>query len=54
MSALQIVELVIIINTFLVSLFCLNTTLKTKKRYEKIALKLGAGEDFTKILDKYI
>lgn len=54
MSALQIVELIIVLITLLIALFCLKITLQTKRRYEKIALKLGAGEDFTKILDKYI
>ena len=34
-----------------VSLIC---TFKTKRRYEKLALKLGNGKDITEILKKYI
>lgn len=54
MNAIQIVELIIILITFIISIICFYYTYKTKRRYEKIALKLGNGKDITEILDSYI
>ena len=48
---LPIILSIISILLTIVSLYC---TMKTKKRYEKLAIKLGNGEDISNILNKYI
>lgn len=54
MDILDIVELSLVGFSLIFSIIALHFTLKTKRRYEKIALKLGNGEDITIILNKYI
>lgn len=41
-----VISILLIINTYLI--------LKLKKRYEKLFIKIGNGEDLTKILEQYI
>ena len=54
MSTIEIIELVVLGVVLILSIFSFYYTFKTKRRYEKIALKLGNGEDITSILSKYI
>ena len=44
----------IVVCSLILSIFSFYYTFKTKRRYEKIALKLGNGEDITHILGNYI
>ena len=54
MDIIDIIEIVVIVCILVLSVFSFYYTFKTKRRYEKIALKLGNGEDITSILSKYI
>lgn len=54
MDILDIVELGVIGFSLMFSIIAFYYTFKTKRRYEKIALKLGNGEDITVILNKYV
>lgn len=53
MDTLYITYLFLFIS-FIFSIISIYFTFKTKKRYEKIALKLGNGEDIADILKNYI
>ena len=54
MEAIDIVELVLIVSTLTIAIISLLITLKTKYRYERLALSLGKGKDITEILKTYI
>lgn len=54
MNKVELIGGFIIIISFIISIISLYYTLKTKKRYEKIAMKLGNGEDITEIIKDYI
>lgn len=54
MEIIDIIEISIIVCTLFLSIFSFYYTMKTKRRYEKVALKLGNGEDITSIIGKYI
>lgn len=54
MDILDIIEISIIVCALILSIFSFYYTMKTKRRYEKVALKLGNGEDITSIIGKYI
>ena len=54
MTVLEIILLVITIIALILSLISFYYTFKTKKRYESVIMRLGGGEDLTKIMDKYI
>ena len=54
MNTIEIILLVISIISIIIGSISLHYTLKTKKRYEKIAMKLGNGEDISHILKEYI
>lgn len=54
MDTLVIIESVLLVISLVLSIISFHYTLKTKKRYEKIALKLGNGEDITSIIGKYV
>lgn len=54
MDTINIILLVTSVCSMIISIICFYFTLKTKKRYEKLALKLGNGEDITIIIKKYI
>ncbi len=54
MEAIDIVELVLIVSTLTIATISLLLTLKTKYRYERLALSLGKGQDITEILKTYI
>ena len=40
--------------SIITSIISLYYTFQTKKRYEKVALKLGGGMDFSELLKDYI
>lgn len=44
----------IVVCSLILSIIAFYYTFKTKRRYEKLALKLGNGEDITQILSNYI
>ena len=54
MTVLEIILLTITIIALILSLISFYYTFKTKKRYENVIMRLGGGEDLTKIMDKYI
>ena len=54
MSTLEVISLIVMIISILISLICLKYTFQTKKRYEKVAMKLGNGTDISEILKDYI
>ena len=54
MNNIQIVEISVIAVSLIFSLISFYYTIKTKKRYERVIMRLGAGEDLRKIMDKYI
>ncbi|MBR3325510.1 MAG: DUF4446 family protein [Clostridia bacterium] len=54
MDIIDIIEIICIFVILVLSIFSFYFTLKTKRRYEKIALKLGNGEDITSIIGKYV
>lgn len=54
MEAIDIVELVLIVSALTIAIISLLLTLKTKYRYERLALSLGKGKDITEILKTYI
>lgn len=54
MSTIEIISLVVMIISIVISLICLKFTFQTKKRYEKVAMKLGNGVDISEILKEYI
>lgn len=54
MDSLVILSLVIMCVSILTSTISLYYTFKTKKRYEKVALKLGGGMDVSEIFKEYI
>ena len=54
MDTINIVLLITSVCSMIISIICFYFTFKTKRRYEKLALKLGNGEDITNIIKKYI
>ena len=54
MNTFQIIELVLIVISAIISIISFCYTMKTKRRYEKIALKLGNGEDISELIKDYI
>ena len=54
METLKIIEISIISFSLLLSLISFYYTFKTKRRYEKIALKLGNNTDISVMLNDYI
>lgn len=48
------ITIIFSIISFIIALISLIWTFKTKKRYERVVMRLGGGEDLSKILDKYI
>lgn len=54
MNSFLNIELIIMILSVFISIVCLYITLKTKRRYERLAIKLGNGEDISNILKGYI
>ena len=54
MDTIIIVLLITSVCSMIISIICFYFTFKTKRRYEKLALKLGNGEDITNIIKKYI
>ena len=51
---LDIVLIIITVISIITSIISLYYTFQTKKRYEKVALKLGGGMDFSELLKDYI
>ena len=51
---LDIVLIMITVISIITSIISLYYTFQTKKRYEKVALKLGGGMDFSELLKDYI
>ena len=54
MNSFDNIELVIMILSIFISCVSLYITFKTKRRYERLAIKLGNGEDISHILKDYI
>ena len=54
MENINYISLVISIFSIMIAIISIYYTIKTKKRYEKIAMRLGKGEDITNILKNYI
>lgn len=54
MNSFNYIELIIMILSIFISSVCLYITFKTKRRYERLAIKLGNGEDISHILKDYI
>lgn len=54
MDTLEIVEIVVVGFSLLISLICFYYTFKTKRRYEKLALRLGNNTDISVMLKNYI
>ena len=54
MNSFVNIELIVMIISILISVICLYITLKTKRRYEHLAIRLGNGEDISNILKGYI
>lgn len=54
METLEIVEIVVVGFSLLISLICFYYTFKTKRRYEKLALRLGNNTDISVMLKNYI
>lgn len=54
MDTLEIVEIAIVGFSLLISLICFYYTFKTKRRYEKLALRLGNNTDISVMLKSYI
>ena len=54
MENINYIFLMISVFSIIISIISFYYTIKTKRRYEKIALKLGNGQNITDILSKYI
>ena len=54
MDTINFLSIIIAIGSLIIAIISIFYTLKTKEKYEKIALKLGNGEDISEILKKYI
>lgn len=54
METIDIVEVILLVITLVISIISLLWTMKTKRRYERLAMNLGKGKDITEILKKYI
>ena len=54
MENINYISLVISVFSIMIAIISIYYTIKTKKRYEKIAMRLGKGEDITNILKNYI
>lgn len=54
METLRIIEIAIVSISLVLSLISFYYTFKTKRRYEKIALKLGNNTDISVMLNNYI
>jgi len=53
-ETIDIVEVILLVITLVISIISLLWTMKTKRRYERLAMNLGKGKDITEILKKYI
>ena len=54
METFNIIAMIISIVSLIIAILSVYYTIKTKKRYEKLAVKLGNGENISDILKKYI
>ena len=54
MDTFDIIKIAVMAISCIIAILSLGYTMQTKRRYEKLAMKLGNGYDITKILDKYI
>lgn len=54
METFNIISLCLSFISIVIAIISIAYTLKTKKKYEKLAIKLGKGEDISDILKKYI
>lgn len=54
MEKINYISLIISFFSTIIAIISCYYTIKTKRRYEKIAMKLGNGEDISNILKKYI
>lgn len=54
MEIFNIITLSISVVSLIIAIISIYYTIKTKKRYEKLAIKLGKGENISDILKKYI
>lgn len=54
MTTIEIILIIITAIALILSIISFYYTFKTKKRYENVIMRLGAGEDLTKIMDMYI
>ena len=54
MDTMQIIEISVIAVSLIFSIISFYYTIKTKRRYERVIMRLGAGEDLSKIMDSYI
>jgi len=54
LDTLKIVEIILVSFSLLISFICFYYTFKTKRRYEKLALRLGNNTDISVMLKSYI
>lgn len=54
MDTIKIVEMAVVGFSLLISFICFYYTFKTKRRYEKLALRLGNNTDISVMLKSYI